>query len=291
MEKQKVFHNSDLQRQFDRYGYVYTTLLNEAEVIELIDKVNQLKPRDRYAPDIDIYHASDFHCTFLDDDILYKAAMNKLIKEKFADKLDSLLVDYRIINGNFYVKPPKKGFFALHQNWRHTLNDHAISVTIWCPLQDTTIDNGTLHVVPSSHKLTDDISLPNQVPFYRGFEKELWGRHVVEVPVKAGDCLVFCDTLLHGSPTNKSNSTRMAFQIETLPKSEPAVIYHYDEETPHLLEIYEANDDFFLNNDLVNVKMKPTNLPFIGTKPNPNKMITIDDFENQLAQKRAYFTD
>ncbi len=283
----KMFKNEELQKVFDRQGYAYTNLLNATEVSELIALVNQLKPADKFAPDVDIYHASDFHCTFLDHDLEYKKAMNKLIKEKFAPKLNEVLIDYRIINGNFYVKPAQKGFFALHQNWRHTLNDEAISVTVWCPLQDTTKENGTLHVVPASNKITDDISLPNQTPFYRNFEKGLWDKHVKEVPVKAGDCLIFCDTLLHGSPTNLSDGVRMAFQIETLPMEEPAVIYHYNELNPDVLEIYEANDEFFLHNNLVSVKQKPENLPFLGTKPNPNKNITLQEFEALLEAGKA----
>jgi hypothetical protein len=270
-----IFKDKELQKIFDKQGYVHTNLLNKVEVSELILLVNQLKPEDKFAPNIDIYHASDFHCTFLDNDVDYKRSMNKLIKEKFTSKINQVLVDYRIINGNFYVKPAHKGFFALHQNWRHTLNDDVTSVTVWCPLQDTTKENGTLHVVPASNKITNDISLPNQTPFYRSFEKGLWEKYVKEVPVKAGDCLIFCDTLLHGSPTNFSDAVRMAFQIETLPKEEPAVIYHYNELNPDVLEIYEANDEFFLCNNLVNV-------PFIGTIPNPNKNITLQEFEALL---------
>lgn len=287
MVNRKTFKNDRLQQEFDRTGFVYTQLLNETEVKELIAEVNRLKPSDKYAPDVDQFHASDFHCTFLDHDLEYKAAMNRLIKEKFAPKLSSILIDYKIINGNFYVKPAQKGFFALHQNWRHTLNDDAVSVTVWCPLQDTAKINGTLHVVPSSNKITPDISLPNQIPFYRSFEKELWEKHVKEIPVKAGDCLIFCDTLLHGSPVNVSDTARMAFQIETLPNEEPAVIYHFDEGNPAVLEIYEANDDFFLHNNLVNVKMRPEKLPLLGVKANPNKSITIEKFEELLKARKT----
>lgn len=281
----KIFKSENLQEEFNKHGFVYAQLLDTEEVRELITEVNKLKPEDKYAPKVDMFHASDFHCTFLDKDLEYKSSMIKLIKEKFAPKLNQILNNYRIINGNFYVKPAGKGFFALHQNWRHTLNDNAISVTAWCPLQDTTKENGTLHVVPASNMISNDISLPNQTPFYRNFEKELWEKYVIDVPVKAGDCLIFCDTLLHGSPINQSKGERMAFQIEMLPIDEPAVIYHFDDKKPDELEIYEANEDFFLHNNLVNVKMRPEKLPFLGTRPNPNKNITLEHFEELLKAK------
>lgn len=283
-----VLRDPALQEELLDVGYVKVPMLEQAELSALIEEFDRLQPDDRFAPDgTGALNRSTYHCTFLDTNVEYKRAAQELIQRYFQPKIDEITAGYRILTGNFYVKMPGVGRFQIHQNWPTTEDLSITTLTIWCPLHDTDAENGTLRMVPGSHKIVPDIATPQEPPFFHQFEDELIENHLVPVPMEAGHALVFDDTLLHWSSENNSDSPRRAVQIELVPRDVPAVLYHLDTYGPEpQWELYEVDGDFFIDHSIDQVIERPKDLRRIALADYVNRDITEAEFLELLARGR-----
>lgn len=124
------------------------------------------------------------------------------------------------------IKPPseKPYPFAWHQDmWYATHGDFAkgvnpkvflrpdVGITIWAAISRTTVDNGTLWVVPGRHK--EGLFPHRWNTENRDWEAEIDTSARIPVVMEPGQLLVFRKYLPHSSGPNVSNETRMAYQI------------------------------------------------------------------------------
>jgi ectoine hydroxylase-related dioxygenase (phytanoyl-CoA dioxygenase family) len=93
-------------------------------------------------------HEITYDFTFIDKNIAYKQAVFDSITEYFKPHVEKWLSDYRPIIANYIRKKVQGGEVPLHQNWAFADEKKYTTVSIWCPLVDSTIENGTLQVVP-----------------------------------------------------------------------------------------------------------------------------------------------
>jgi len=124
------------------------------------------------------------------------------------------------------LKPPARNdnAFAWHQDmWYATHGDYAndtdpdillpneTGITVWAAISRTTVDNGTLWVLPGRHKegLLPHIWSDEKREFQGQFDTS-WK---IPVVMKAGQVLIFRKYLPHGSGPNVSDEVRMAYQI------------------------------------------------------------------------------
>lgn len=93
--------------------------------------------------------------------------------------------------------------------WRNTRP----KLSVWIPLDDATAENGTLTVVPGSHKRDwrmVKLSLPSG-EFGMGITDGEWkAGDVVTCNIKRGTAIVFSDRLVHGSTPNIAGKDRYA---------------------------------------------------------------------------------
>ena len=92
------------------------------------------------------------------------------------------------------------------------------SVTIWIPLQNTFVKNGSLKVIPESHKkgfIKDSINWKNlKVPPNMLSEKKAKSLGVFKnVDAKLGEVLLFSTFLVHKSGLNLTNNIRYSINI------------------------------------------------------------------------------
>lgn len=288
----QVLHDLDLQAELLDVGYVRVPMLDAVEVADLGAELDRLQPDDGFEPDGTGLNRSTYHCTFLDTNTEYKRAVQQLLDRVFQPKIEQLAVDYRILTGNFYVKMPGKGRFQIHQNWPTTEDLSLTTLTIWCPLTDAEDVNGTLRVVPGSHKILPEIATPSRPPFFAGFEEELIEHHLIPISVRAGEALVFDDSLVHWSAENRSTTPRRAVQIETVPIEITPVLYHLDDsgDVPRW-EIFEVDGDFFVEHSIDQVIGRPTDLTSIGWAEYANRELTEAEFSALIANGRDIRAD
>jgi hypothetical protein len=281
----KVFLIEEDNQIFLEKGFVKKQLLSGPELEYLSKALPELTPNDKFDPTVNPtndFNLSSYHCTFLDDNITYKRAVDDLIRNVFSGLIHQHLDNYSILTSNFYVKPPGKGLFQIHQNWPTLQNLDLTTVTIWVPLHDTDASNGTLHVVEGSHKMVGDIAAVGAVPYFSNIEDLLIAEYLKPIPLKAGECLIFCDSLIHWSPQNNSDQPRIAIQIEAIPTEEQAVLYYFNPERPEVFEVFEVNSSFFIENSIEAVINRPTGLKSLGTIKNNNRILDHAEFKEKL---------
>jgi len=93
--------------------------------------------------------------------------------------------------------------------WRQTRP----KLSVWIPLDDATADNGTLTVVPGSHRR--DWKMVKQGLASGEFHDEVAGadwrpEEVVTCAIRRGTAVIFSDRLVHGSTANTAGRDRYA---------------------------------------------------------------------------------
>ena len=121
----------------------------------------------------------------------------------------------------FVVKGPEGGMaFSWHQDSGYVVGnggpaDHAPYLTCWCPLDDATIENGTVRVVPGSHRAgivpherlegsNDLAATPDEAG--------------VAIEAKAGSIVAFSSLLLHATGANRSDRARRVYLAQYSPE-------------------------------------------------------------------------
>ncbi len=99
-----------------------------------------------------------------------------------------------------------------HVDFFYWLNTRP-KLSVWIPLDDATADNGTLTVVPGSHRR--DWRMVKKALASGDFEYEIAGGtwsdgDVVTCAIKRGTAIIFSDRLVHGSTANTAGRDRYA---------------------------------------------------------------------------------
>ncbi len=114
----------------------------------------------------------------------------------------------------FYFKPPGARGQALHQDNFYLKVSPGTCIAAWLSLDEADAENGTLFVVPGSHR--EKVLCPHAADLSKSFTTEEvdvpQGLQAVEVKLAAGDVLFFNGSLIHGSyPNTSSDRFRRAF--------------------------------------------------------------------------------
>jgi ectoine hydroxylase-related dioxygenase (phytanoyl-CoA dioxygenase family) len=122
--------------------------------------------------------------------------------------------DVRLYWEQLVVKPPEAATpVPWHQDNGYGPVDPIEYVTCWLALEDATIENGCLEVLPGSH-LDGIAQHSGSDEVQHLLEADAAGREGVKVPVAKGSALVFSSLLLHRSGPNRSDRSRAAWVIQ-----------------------------------------------------------------------------
>src|SRR5690606_38611925 len=130
--------------------------------------------------------------------------------------------------------------------WSYIDESRNDSYAIWLPLQDLNENNGALHMIPGSHKFKNGVRGPGVFcPFY---EEHQWlqDHYGKALYLKAGEAVVWQHQVLHYSPPNLSNTSRIAATAIIVPRDEK-IIHYFKPEEDDKVEVYEIEDDFFFH--------------------------------------------
>lgn len=172
-----------------------------------------------------------------------KRDVNTRLLEALAPVLADLLAEYRPLLVNFVTKGRSPdGAMPPHQDWTFVEEPDASSLNVWIPLVDVDHRNGAMSVLPGGHLMPPTLRGTDTPNAFREIE-ELALAHMVELPMRAGDVLVYDHRLLHATPPNRRRRPRIVAGCAVIGAS--AAPIHYRQLAPGQLELYEIDPAFF----------------------------------------------
>ncbi len=285
----KVLRDEALEEQFQRDGYVRVPFITPQEVAELKQKFFDSLPASggQISADetgVENSRLVTYDFTFIDKNIDYKRQVFDIITTYFKPHMDRLLADYRPVIANYIRKKTDTGEVPLHENWAFADERKCCTVSIWCPLVDSTVENGTLQVVPGSHKRFGEVRGP-MIPWeLDGIKEIIIDNYLVPLETRAGDCVILDDSIVHYSALNKTNELRLAIQLICIPAEMPSIHYHMDPSVSMTdVDVLEVDVDFYMQ---FNPWKKPENAKKVGHIPYKFHPLTEQEFKQRMKAPR-----
>lgn len=239
--KHTVVKNEELAEKLHQEGYAVAGnigLENIQKLTGLYNRLHQFK-----SPDGGMFYS------LYSQDIGYRREVHSEIGNILSKEYDKHLTGYKSVINSYIVKlSGPQSEFSLHQD-SSGLNELRYSpLSLWIPLQDTSLYNGTICVVPHTQGFFYPYRGISFGPPFRDFES-LLREYLNPVELSAGDILMFDNRLVHYSPANKSGQARIIVMSGIFPEEAQIEVAYRDESLADApIEIYKQEEDFLITN-------------------------------------------
>ena len=170
-----------------------------------------------------------------------------LLAPVWARHVPEVFTDHEPVFSTFVAKHPGpvSGMF-LHDDRTYLDERHQRAFTMWVPLVDTSPDhdNGTLWIVPGSHRVFCAFSGTGTPDWIRPYEEYL-ERFLQPLSMQAGEALVYDTKTVHGSTPNRTSETREAIATAVAPRG--ADLIHVVADGVTRRRVYRIDRDFFID--------------------------------------------
>lgn len=246
-ELPRTMVDSALEDELDAKGWVTVPLLDAEEVRELVAFYAS------HAADGHLNPEGAYNSTYAEFSVIHSrpefrpVAYSEIVRI-VARRAQPLLCSFRPLVANFVNKPPGTGVVPVHQNWSVVDEQRFRSVSVWVPLVDCGLENGTLQLLAGSHR---DFREPRGMWAYQAFVEAV---DVIEpmlerVDVGAGEAIILDDATVHYSPPNTTAAGRLAIQLIMIPNQAQPIFWQQVDrnDTELIADAWEVEEPFFWN--------------------------------------------
>ena len=229
----RVFRSEEHQACLERDGYVIVDFLDASQVAAL-----DLYYRQTHPEKVKGFYASTFA-----RDKTYREGVDRRIREVCAARIDALTQDTKVIFGSYIVKgSDESSQMNIHQDMTLVDENEFTGINIWCPLADLDAHNGPLFLLPGSHRLLRTLRGATIPAIYDGVRDALM-KILQPVHLRAGQAIVFDQSIIHFSPPNRSGADRVVINIFFLHRDARMQICYHDRSQPNqTVEVFEVDD-------------------------------------------------
>lgn len=237
-KKAKVFKDQELQATFNSEGFVILPFLNENEIASL-KTLYQVQHPDG---------VNGFYTSTFSKDTDYRKTVDEQIQNQMQRNLQNYFIDYKVHCGSFIVKgADEKSILKMHQDMTLVDEDIYTGMNIWIPLIDLSVDNGAIEILPKSHRLFKTYRGASLPDIYDGIENSVY-KIMQPVYLKAGEAIIFDQSIIHCSPANRSGTARPVINTFITHRDATIKICYWDKVSQlNEVEIFEQEDDFMVN--------------------------------------------
>lgn len=267
------------QAEFEDLGFTVIDLLSPEQAEALLGEWRGLHPEPG--------NTGAWECDFYSDDSEVKARAYDAIQDALRASIEAHFVDHETFLHNFVMNwPGTEGGLELHQHSSVVDEDRFRSAVIWCALTDSTEANGTLNVVPKSHRVLHHHKPERSPEWFDGLHSYLVENHLTAVSLRPGQALVFDNGVLHCSFANTTDSPRVT-AVATLARRDSALRY-YDWVGDGSVNIYELEPSFFIEQVAGQFEWaKPEGLDVVGVEEIDFRVLTEDEVAALLPEGSA----
>lgn len=209
--------------EIDEIRSRFMTLASGAAVPGLFEPVDDVDPLRRYPRVMHPHRRPDLPAG--------EIAMRTMLDRRIGSTLAALFEEEpAAAQSMFYFKPAGARGQALHQDNFYLRVSPGTCMAAWIAVDDADEENGTLMVVPGSHRL--DLACPQKADLTKSFSADYVpvpdGLRELPVILAAGDTLFFNGSLIHGSYPNTSQGRfRRALICHYLPRASAEIGHWY----------------------------------------------------------------
>lgn len=276
----RVFKDAQLQEEFEKNGYVIVDFYNEEEIQSATDLYYKIHPKDE----------KGFYPATYSFDKKFRDEMDKGLKEIDSRSIENYLMDTKVVCASYIVKTPgPDSGMSIHQDMSLVDESKYTGINIWVPLVDLSVKNGALFILPGSHRI---------FPTYRGSSIREFFSDVMDdmldylhpVLVKAGQAVIFDQSIIHYSPPNFSDEIRIVTNTYFCHKDTEFRTYFWDNTTEEkFVEGFVQDDNFMLDYEQfgANLTKRPTIGKSLGLIPYSFPRIDKAFLENRFQKTNA----
>ena len=283
------FINEEHQKVIDRDGVIKIPFLNHVQIEEYKKFIKEETPIVEMSSSYGLVAGVSF-----DSDQL-KQQLHNRIEETIMPILNSYITNFKSLIFTSLVKGTgAHSKLDIHQDWSVVDEEHHHSWSLWIPLIDCTVENGTLFVIKGSHKKLKNVR-GGSIPSIFSDDAEELLKLMEPIEVKAGEALIFYQNLCHFSPPNLTDTPRITIISSLAPKN-AEIRQYYLRDDNETVEVYKMSDSFFMQFEdfIVEKDQAPRRGTKIGELKNAHKVDNILELmqscskENQSIFKRFF---
>ncbi len=210
------FKDKAAGRQFEEEGYT----------VIYSDQIAGLRAIEAYINTLNLLETDGLYYSLLSNDYDQNKQISRVVRENLRTLYDKIFGHYTVRNESFLMKLPgdTKELF-LHQDWFFTDVERFQSATLWAPLCDVDETNGSLFLIPKSHRFFKNY-ISGSLPTTRISIREIPQGACAAVNMKFGDVLLFNPAVFHGSNPNLTPKKRIIVTANIFPENAPYCYYH-----------------------------------------------------------------
>ena len=171
----------------------------------------------RPGPDGKTAESSRQQSRHLDSAVVFEIASHPAIVERMAQLYGPDLVLWR---SHLFLKAPGGKEVPWHQDLSYWPIEPVINISAWVAIDEATVENGCLEVIPGSHKVClPSVRAPEGMLFPTMTDPTKFDvTKAVPIVLKPGEFILFNEKTLHHSAVNGSQKRRMGLAVRvTIP--------------------------------------------------------------------------
>lgn len=276
--KRGIFSDPKLQNEFNENGFVIVPFISSKQIESLFELYKTYYPNG----------VEGFFSTTFANNVEHRENVNRSIREICFEQIEELFENYKILFSSFIVKAPgENSRLIMHQDM--TLVDEKLysGINIWCPMVDLTTTNGAIEVLPKSHRFYETYRGSSIPDIYDDVKDEV-ASLMQPCYLKAGEAIIFDQSIIHNSPPNLSDAERPTINTFVAHQDARIKICYWDKEMYGAnIEIFEQEDDFLekFENFGHNIFSRPTIGKSLGLFPYDFPKLTVNQIERELGVK------
>jgi ectoine hydroxylase-related dioxygenase (phytanoyl-CoA dioxygenase family) len=274
-KKKGIFSDEKLQTEFHENGFVIVPFISAEQIEQLFGVYKSCYPEG----------VKGFFTTTFANNVEHRENVNQSIKNICIEQIDQLFENYKILFSSFIVKAPgEDSRLIMHQDMTLVDEDEYSGINIWCPMVDLNETNGAIEVLPKSHRFYKTYRGSSIPDIYDDLKDEVLSL-MQPCYLKAGEAIIFDQSIIHNSPPNLSDSERPTINTFVAHSDAKIKICYWDKDTFGAnIEIFEQEDDFLekFENFGHNIFSRPTIGKSLGLFPYDFPKLTVEQIEREL---------
>ena len=275
------FINETDKSFFIEHGYtVIKNVVSEQAINKILEAYQVLKNHNGF------YEADGF-ITSANYGIDIQSQIHQLLKEVNYEVLPKIFniskIYYNLLNFLVLKFTKDKNDFFPHQDVSFLDEYKGASIILWIPTQDINKDNGSLLVLPKSHKYFRWQHTHNQTHSpLKNLHAEIL-KNMIPVYINKGDLILFDNALVHASAPNRTNEVRIAMNTGVASKDQELIHYRFMQNNPKKIEKFKIDEHFWHSGNFIT----PDNVPSVYGTPELEdlrriKNYTLNEFKKIL---------